>query len=225
MTAPHLHALRAFAALALLVAGLARAVRPLTRRGPGRALTPAASTDGSSRLLLVLLPAGGLVGLVSFVVFGAPWLLAHQVSPAAPGQPIVFDHQVHSQVVGLDCAFCHRTAVEGTTAGLPDVQQCMFCHAVVEPTVVAQGNAEPIAQLRLAWADQQPIDWTAVHRIPDHTRFPHEAHVRAGVACETCHGDVARMSQMTQVRPLKMGDCVACHRDDGAPTQCGACHY
>jgi hypothetical protein len=213
------------AALALLVAGLARAVRQLTRRGPDQALTPAASTDGSSRLLLVLLPAGGLVGLVSFVVFGAPWLLAHQVSPAAPGQPIAFDHQVHSQVVGLDCAFCHRTAHQDEAAGLPDVEQCMFCHVVVDRTVAGGPNAASIETLQSLWMQQQPIDWLRVHRLPDHSRFPHEAHVQAGLACATCHGEVDQMGQVIQTRSLKMGDCVACHQQTAAPTDCGVCHY
>ena len=32
------------------------------------------------------------------------------------------------------------------------------------------------------------------------------------------------MVKVEQVRPLKMGDCVNCHRDNGAPTDCTTCH-
>ncbi len=90
----------------------------------------------------------------------------------------------------------------------------------------------------------QPVNWRRVHRLPDHVRFVHEPHIRyltqnpsvvrgstdgvaegpAGV-CSTCHGNVAAMTQVEQVEPLKMGQCVDCHRDNGAPTDCAACHY
>ena len=33
----------------------------------------------------------------------------------------------------------------------------------------------------MAWNHQQAIDWQLVHRLPDHTRFPHDAHVTAGI--------------------------------------------
>ena len=89
-----------------------------------------------------------------------------------------------------------------------------------------------------------PVNWKRVPRLPDHVRFVHEPHIRyltqnpdvvkgstdgvtvgaAGV-CSTCHGNVAAMKQVEQVEPLKMGQCVDCHRDNGAPTDCVACHY
>jgi hypothetical protein len=43
--------------------------------------------------------------------------------------------------------------------------------------------------------------------------------------CAICHGDVASMPKVEQVRPLKMADCVNCHRDNEAPTDCTTCHY
>ncbi len=45
------------------------------------------------------------------------------------------------------------------------------------------------------------------------------------MVCSTCHGDVANMPQVQQVQPLKMGQCVNCHRDNNAPTDCAVCHY
>jgi hypothetical protein len=101
----------------------------------------------------------------------------------------------------------------------------MFCHTVVEAGLAVPQYSGQIQQLRAAWTDQQVIDWVRIHHVPDHTRFPHSAHVAAGVACETCHGEVGRMSQVSQVRSLKMGDCVACHQDNRATVQCGACHH
>jgi hypothetical protein len=102
---------------------------------------------------------------------------------------------------------------------MPDVQQCMFCHQTV-----GRGQTE-IEKVRQAWASQQPIDWARIHRMPDHVRFTHDAHIQAGIPCATCHGDVAQMHQVTQERSLKMNDCVACHQQSGAPTLCATCHY
>lgn len=170
------------------------------------------------QLALVVVPALVLAGGVFLITFGAPLLLASQPNPA-PRQPVAFDHQVHTQTAGIDCAFCHRAAASGPAAGLPDLEQCMGCHSVV-----GQGMPE-VDKVRAAWVAQRPIDWLRAHRLPDDVRFTHEAHVQAGVACSTCHGDVANMQQVSEMRSLKMNDCVACHQQQGAPTQCATCHY
>ena len=80
------------------------------------------------------------------------------------------------------------------------------------------------AVVRRSWQQQQPVNWERVHRMPDHVRFLHEAHINAGFDCATCHGDVGNMGQVVQVRPLTMGDCVSCHRANNAPTECATCH-
>jgi hypothetical protein len=170
------------------------------------------------RLLLVLLPASLLVGGLAYVAVLSPWLLARQPQ-FPPTQDIAFDHRVHVQVAGLDCAFCHRTTGTGVTAGLPDVQQCMDCHQTV-----GQGQPE-IEKVRTAWVQQQAIDWQRVYRLPDHTRFTHDAHIQAGIPCGTCHGEVSQMQQVVPVRSLKMADCIACHQQHNAPTECSTCHY
>jgi nitrate/TMAO reductase-like tetraheme cytochrome c subunit len=43
--------------------------------------------------------------------------------------------------------------------------------------------------------------------------------------CAICHGDVGAMLKVKQVRSLKMGDCVDCHRKNTAPTDCTTCHH
>lgn len=208
-----------------LVAGLLALLRRATRRSRRDPARPATAGPSGGRLLLVALPALGLAGFVFFITVGAPWLLLRQPYPAPPQQPIAFDHQVHVGLAGLDCAFCHRTASQSATAGYPDLQQCMFCHLVVDSGTSSSAAAAQIERVQNAWVAQRPIDWVRLHRVPDHSRFPHDAHVQAGVACATCHGDVGRMGQVVQVRSLKMGDCVACHRESNATAGCGACHY
>jgi len=213
----------------------------------------------------------GVVGLGSFVAIalgltwivsawlGMPVIFAHDQGPT---QPIAFPHPTHVQDLGLDCTFCHRNVTEGAAATIPSAGLCLTCHQVVGD------GLEQIENMREQVADDRPIDWVRVHRVPDHVHFVHEAHIRrfSGVktvveewtdpneqageirlgealridpsvsvgqtmeiaeaqVCSVCHGDVGSMATVEQVRPLKMGDCVDCHRDNGAPTDCTTCHY
>lgn len=139
--------------------------------------------------------------------------------PQAPKQPIRFTHNFHVQAAGVDCAFCHRLASSSAEAGIPAIEQCMFCHQVA-------GLQNPeVQKVIAAYNEGRPIDWVAVHRVPDHVRFLHAPHIAANIDCSTCHGDVGSMAEVRQVRPLNMGDCVNCHRENNAPTDCWICHY
>ena len=167
-----------------------------------------------------------------------------------PDQPIAFPHDVHVKDQGIQCEFCHRNAVAGEAATVPALEQCVACHA----TVTGENNPEIAKLLRYAALDPsgepipgetpQPINWERVHRVPDHVQFAHEPHLRyftqqedvIGLAvandrtaveqtCTICHGEVREMTKVKQERTLKMGDCVDCHRDNDAPTDCTTCHY
>jgi hypothetical protein len=65
--------------------------------------------------------------------------------------------------------------------------------------------------------------------------FDHRPHVNAGVACQTCHGQVQNMEAVSQQMSMRMSNCLGCHRDPHAalpegtsirtaPENCGACH-
>jgi hypothetical protein len=56
---------------------------------------------------------------------------------------------------------------------------------------------------------------------PDHVAFPHQLHLRAGVACSECHGDVEN-DQLNP--PLSMQQCVTCHEQRESQRNCSACH-
>lgn len=146
--------------------------------------------------------------------------------------------------LGLDCTFCHRTVTTQANAGIPPVAFCAACHQVIGAADNTQLTILRDAADIIGDDGPNPVNWKRVHRLPDHVRFVHEPHIRfllenpgvvkgstdgvtvgaAGV-CSTCHGNVAAMTQVEQVEPLKMGQCVDCHRDNGAPTDCVACHY
>jgi hypothetical protein len=127
------------------------------------------------------------------------------VGRAAP-QPIPFSHAVHAGGLGLDCRFCHAGVERTASAGMPPAETCLGCHRQVW-NVAAQ-----FAPLETALALGTPVRWASVHRLPEHVRFHHAAHVVAGVGCGTCHGDVAAMPRTVKVETQSMGWCLDCHR-------------
>lgn len=138
----------------------------------------------------------------------------------APGeQPIAFSHARHVAQAGIDCQFCHAYARRGPVAGIPAVERCVGCHRSILT------ERPEILKVLAYWEEETPIPWIRVHNLPDYVRFSHKAHVRSGVGCAACHGDVARMDIAEQVESLSMGWCVDCHAERDASRDCVICHY
>ena len=204
-----------------------------------------------SRKMLPLMVAGGVATVImGFVV--VVLLISWFSNPPfglgdAPDQPIAFPHTVHVAENNIQCEFCHRNVTKGAAATVPAVETCLFCHKDIDGgTVTAQ---EEINKVRTAFETDTPINWERVHRLPDHVRFIHEAHIRyftdetIGVkygingeeltespdvaqTCTICHGDVANKEvvQPKTGQSLKMGTCVDCHRVNSISTDCTICH-
>jgi len=157
-------------------------------------------------------------GVTGYFLFfaGLILLLAHfrGARAGAPEQPIALSHPLHTVTIGLDCRHCHTTVEQSSFPGMPAVQVCMDCHRE------AVRDRPEIRKLAGYWDRQEPIAWTQVNRLPTHVHFTHKRHVRAGVACASCHGDVGYEPRIRQARSLKMGWCIDCHRDRGASTDC-----
>ena len=148
----------------------------------------------------------------------------------APAQPVAFPHTVHVAEQGIQCEFCHRNVAKGAAATVPAVEQCLFCHTNIDgSTETARVEISKFRPNVDAGELVQPINWERVHRLPDHVRFVHEAHIRfltaadqsdrsttekVQQACSVCHGDVAGMIEVKPKRfqSMKMGTCLDCHR-------------
>src|SRR5215468_5063308 len=154
------------------------------------------------------------VALLAVLIFLAVSSWSRQPAVATPSsQPINFPHNVHVGTYKIDCQYCHSEARRSEYAGLPSVERCMGCHKIA-------GAALP-----------------EVKKLAEFTYFPHKAHIRAGLKCQTCHGPVETMTTyaaQTGPRlsndllnlvglkpappPLTMGWCVDCHRKENATT-------
>jgi hypothetical protein len=128
-----------------------------------------------------------------------------------PDQPIKFSHQVHAGNLKIDCFYCHTTADNGKSAGIPSTNVCMNCHTIVREGALS-GKSE-IAKLVEYDEKEIPIEWIRIHQLPDHVYFSHAQHVKSGkLECRECHGDIENMHRVKQVNDLSMGWCLDCHK-------------
>jgi mono/diheme cytochrome c family protein len=165
--------------------------------------------------------------------------------PHAPVQPIFFNHAIHAGSFQIPCQYCHADARRSEYAGLPSIERCLGCHKII-----GVADNPQIAKIHDYARRGLPIPWARVFKVPEFTYFPHKAHIRADVACQTCHGTIERMPVVgadtgpaitddlmrlvgvhPPQRPLTMGWCVDCHRRENetkktqAPLDCIACHH
>ena len=122
-------------------------------------------------------------------------------------QPVPFSHQHHVAGLGLDCRYCHSGVETSPVAGVPPTHSCMTCHSQLYTQTAM------LAPVRASLAENRPIHWNKVNRLPDYVYFDHSIHIAKGVGCSTCHGAVDHMPLMRQAAPLTMGWCLDCHRD------------
>ena len=186
------------------------------------------------------------VVLLAVLIFLAisSWSRQSSAADAKPSvQPINFPHSVHVGTYKMDCQYCHSEARRSEYAGLPSVERCMGCHKI------AAADKPEIKKLAAYHADKKPIPWVRVNKLPEFTYFPHKAHLRANLKCQTCHGAVEAMTTFGATTgprvtndllylvglkpggpPLSMGWCIECHREQNAagkqaPLDCVTCHH
>jgi hypothetical protein len=121
-------------------------------------------------------------------------------------QPVPFSHQHHVGGLGIDCRYCHTGVEQSAFAGLPAVETCMTCHSQVWK------DAPALQPVRASWQTGASIKWVRVHDLPDYVYFDHSIHVRKGVGCATCHGQVNEMPLTWKTQELQMRWCLDCHR-------------
>ena len=158
----------------------------------------------------------GYFGAALLLVAGLGYLW-HGTDPA-PAQPIAFPHTIHAGTLRLPCTFCHLFADRSRFATAPPLQICMGCHRTTAT------DREEIKKLTRHYDEMRPIEWKRVYEVPDFIYFSHKRHIKAGLECAACHGDVAGMKRIRRVSNLVMGWCVSCHRVRNAPMDCYTCH-
>lgn len=154
------------------------------------------------------------LGALAFIIYNL--VFPYRVGPA---QPIPFSHRIHVTERGINCFFCHYTADQSRSAGMPAVAKCLLCHNVIAT------NFPPVWQIHTYYRNNEPIPWVRVNILPEHVEFTHQMHLANGVDCGQCHGNVAAMDRVASVYQFTMGFCVDCHRKNNATVNCFNCHY
>lgn len=124
-----------------------------------------------------------------------------------PHQPVPFSHRHHAGELGIDCRYCHSNVEVGPQAGLPPTETCITCHSQIWT------NASMLEPVQKSLANNTPIPWTRVAKLPDYVFFRHDIHIAKGVGCENCHGRIDRMALTYRAKAFTMKFCIDCHRD------------
>jgi Cytochrome c7 and related cytochrome c len=214
------------------------------------------------RLLTIVLLVGLVISSLVLVRRLMSYPLPGNQRGFEPEQPIAFSHRQHAGDMQISCLYCHFGAESSQHAGIPSASICMTCHRfvtapqaallqellearkakrtpvpVVSPEMQKLYDALGLDNKMERDPNKKPhaIAWVKVHYLPAYACFDHRSHVRAGLACQQCHGQVETMERVQQVSDLSMGWCVNCHREsartgvDGkrvAPsTDCATCHH
>ncbi len=156
-----------------------------------------------------------VAGLAGLTVLGA----VYYPGDIGTKQPIPFSHRVHAGDKQIGCLMCHPFALDRAVAGIPPIETCMLCHS----RIIIHYPA--IEQVRRHHDMNEPIWWVRVSYLPDLVHFNHSMHLKMGVDCGHCHGDVKGMDRIVLPQTFEMGFCIQCHRDYAGTRDCFTCHY
>jgi len=153
-----------------------------------------------------LIVAGSIVAVTLFSVWYTYWTARYRQGSRL-AQPILFSHQHHAGLLGIDCRYCHGGVDKGAFAGMPSTDTCLSCHSQVF------SDSPMLREARASLMSGIPLAWLRVHDLRDIAYFRHDVHVNKGVSCVSCHGRVDQMPLVAQTAPLTMSWCLDCHRD------------
>ncbi|PDW03995.1 cytochrome c3 family protein [Candidatus Viridilinea mediisalina] len=151
----------------------------------------------------------GLLGATTLILLIAVFFRsnAYRQVNVAIEQPVPYSHQLHVDVLGIDCRYCHVSVEQSYFANIPATETCMTCHSQIKT------ESPDLAPVRASYASGDPVLWEKVNRVPDFVYFNHSIHVNKGVGCSTCHGRVDQMPVVWQTQAFFMGFCLDCHRN------------
>ncbi len=148
-----------------------------------------------------------------FVLAGSLWVLvemnrsSYMTQTFVPrNQPVPFSHKHHVAGLGIDCRHCHTTVEDSAFAGIPPTKTCINCHSQIWK------DSPMLEPVRASFRNDESIEWTRVHDLPDFVYFNHSIHVKKGIGCASCHGRVDQMPLMWKANTLQMEWCLDCHR-------------
>jgi hypothetical protein len=138
---------------------------------------------------------------------------AYAGKTSADRRELKFSHKLHTDN-NLDCQACHDAAksAAGTDDLLPKHANCADCHDVqaADNCKMCHLNAAPKLSARITSYS---------------VKFSHDKHLGADLKCTTCHANLdAALSKDRAGHLPVMADCMTCHEQKQAKTDCKVCH-
>ena len=119
---------------------------------------------------------------------------------------------------GIECSGCHSPDDAEGDPKIPQREVCDTCHD--EPAKLSAGAAAYFAKVT------QPDGTT---KFPNRMKTrdvtqEHVKHVKAGIACTECHGEISD-APFVRAKPVtRMERCITCHTERAKPVTCITCH-
>ncbi len=159
----------------------------------------------------------GIVILVVFSSSGLIWALRERLPSG-----ILINHKFKSEVLGLDCTFCHEINTQNTRfMTFPGHDICSSCHG----EAVNEKSEDKDCTL----CHYLPNNETHVRkdtRLSPLVKFDHKLHEEKGISCEQCH-PVSDSSKIVANEMLpSMQTCTTCHTERHVmeASDCSGCH-
>lgn len=136
---------------------------------------------------------------------------------SGPKKP-TFDHKLHVEDQGLECANCHAGADTADAPGMPTLAQCQLCHAEID------AEKPPDQQVASLFVNDE-LQTSYKKALTSEILFPHSKHAEAGLDCAACHDSILGDGKAeTPIAPTRMSACMDCHAVRNAPNDCATCH-
>jgi len=162
--------------------------------------------------LVITTLSGGTVILFLWLFYMPPPAMI------GPEQPIPFSHRLHSGVKMIQCRYCHPYVERSNHPGLPPVEKCLHCHNYII------ANHWWIQKEHEYYNTGTPTPWVKANFLAEHVLFNHQRHIRYGLECQECHGQMETMDRV-KGKHFYMGFCIDCHEEKKVNLGCWlACH-
>lgn len=127
-----------------------------------------------------------------------------------------FTHATHAKGEGLSCADCHADATTSDELAPLSIEACSECHAKLDAE-------KPEAERAASLFDAAGFRAAHASRQKDEVRFPH-AHHASKYTCAECHPGLTSNTDVRDLAPMPMQQCMDCHAREKAPNACATCH-
>ena len=126
---------------------------------------------------------------------------------------IIFSHKFHAEEVGTECLDCHVNVESSMTAEsnlLPIMAQCYTCHD------------EDDTDCEYCHVTEEYVEFI---NPPREIKFNHSLHLEdSNLECIICHKGINEVDYSAAEQLPEMTQCMECHNDESASSECAICH-